>query len=107
MKNSVMILCSAAALWSTAAVGNVWAAVADNSSESPDPKKINACMAMSPDALTKDSDCTAMMRQKNVTVADMQTMKTCRSMKPDLMAQDDTCVAMVSKHPDLMRPASQ
>jgi hypothetical protein len=100
------VLCGAALLW-VAGVNAMHAATTAGVADLSDPKRINACMAMSAEAVAKDTECTELMQTKNITVADMQTMKTCKSMKPDTMAQDATCATMTEKHPDMMQPPIQ
>ncbi len=107
MKNKGKIVQGAAVLWAALALGSAQAAVADGTLDNNDPKKINACMAMSAEALAKDADCTTLMKSKNITIAEMQTMKTCKAMKLDTMAQDETCSAMTNKFPDMMKPTQQ
>src|ERR1700757_3861271 len=98
MRNVQKMLCGAVALLATAAVGQSHAAVGAPVTGDDARKQINKCMAMSADALAADTDCTDIMKQNNVTVAEMQTMKTCKSMKPDMMAKDDTCTSLSDKH---------
>jgi hypothetical protein len=101
------MLCGTVALLATMAVNGAYAAVGHPVTADDHAKQINKCIAMSPDALAADTDCADMMKQKNLTVADMQTVKTCKAMKPDMMAKDDTCTAMADKHPDIMKPTPQ
>lgn len=58
-------------------------------------------MAMSDDAMMKNSKCMAMMKKMKMTGADMQGMKSCMVMSKDAMMKDQTCSSMMKMHPEM------
>lgn len=107
MRNVKKTILGVGILLASAAINYAYAAVGAPATVDDQAKQINKCIAMSANALAADTDCVGMMKQKNLTVADMQTVKTCKSMKPDMAAKDDTCTAMADKHPDIMKPTPE
>ena len=79
------------------------ALAADAMMSDSDHKMMSSCMAMSSDAMMKDSSCTAMMQKMNMSSSDMMKMKSCMAMSHDAMMKDSDCASMEKMHPDMMK----
>ncbi len=66
-------------------------------------KVMHSCMAMSSDAMMKDSKCMAMMKKMKMSDADMKMMMSCKAMSKDAMTKDQDCSSMRKMHPDMMK----
>jgi hypothetical protein len=81
------------------------ASAADAMMSDSDHKMMSSCMAMSSDAMTKDSGCMAMMKKTNLSSNDMMKMKSCMGMSHDAMMKDTDCASMDKMHHDMMKPS--
>lgn len=68
----------------------------------PEIIKLNECMAMTPEVLEIDGQCTTVMKKANLTKGDIEKMRKCEQVQNDVMSNPD-CKAMIEKHPDLVR----
>jgi hypothetical protein len=69
----------------------------------PELLKLNECMAMKPDALAGDTQCSTVMKKASLTTADIEKMRRCEAKFNVEPQKDPDCAAMIKKHPDLVR----
>lgn len=96
------LLIAATVCASAIAIQNASAATEERLTK-PELLKLNDCMAMKPDALNQDGQCTAVLKKASLTKADVETMRRCESILSDEVLKDPGCAAVIKKHPDLVR----
>jgi hypothetical protein len=69
----------------------------------PELLKLNECMAMKPDILAADGQCSTVMKKASVTTGDIEKMRKCEAKFNVEPQKDPDCAAMIKKHPDLVR----
>jgi predicted nucleic acid-binding Zn ribbon protein len=61
----------------------------------------DTCSAMTEDAMSADTTCSAMMKKMGLSSADMKTAKSCMAMSDDAMMKDQGCATMMKAHPQI------
>lgn len=90
-------LCTSAIAWQNAS------AATEERLTKPELLKLNDCMAMKPDALMQDGQCSAILKKASLTKADVETMRRCETILSNEVLKDPGCAAVIKKHPELVR----
>lgn len=60
---------------------------------------LESCMTMSTQAMTRDSQCAALLQKLNIPEADAGTVQSCRALSFEAMARDADCAAIKARYP--------